>query len=126
MKRQPWKKDRLGSVARKTLFDGRSFASKLEAAVYQILKAEESAGLIENVRTQSNIRMTEAKILMIPDFAYERDGVTEWAEAKGHVTDVWALKRRLWQHYGPGPLRIFKGSYKRPVEVERIVPKAVG
>lgn len=120
------KPDRLGSIAKKTILDGRKFASKLEAAVYLILKAEEQAGLIANVKCQPNIRMTDAGILMIPDFSYERNGKLEFCEAKGFPTDVWKLKLRLWKNgYGPGPLRIFKGSHRRPVQTEIVVPKAL-
>lgn len=115
--------DRLGSRAERTLLQGKSFVSKLEAAVWLVLKAEEATGMIQNLRTQPNV-MLVGGIRMIPDFAYEKDGVQWWAEAKGHPTDVWALKLRLWKAgFGPGPLRIFKGTYRRPLEVETVWPK---
>jgi hypothetical protein len=118
------KSDRLrGSHTRQQL-DGKTFASKLEAAVYLLLKAEEAAGRIQDLRTQPSVTLV-AGIRMIPDFCYLRDGKLEYAEAKGHVTDVWALKLRLWRVFGPAPLRIFKGTYRRPVEVECVVPKPV-
>lgn len=120
------RRDRLGSRAEKCRVLGRSFASKLEAAVWGILSLEQMAGEISNLRQYENVFLTAARIRMIPDFAYERDGVTCYAEAKGHETDVYRLKYRLWKAgYGPGILRIFKGSYRRPFEAEIIVPKCL-
>jgi hypothetical protein len=34
-----------------------------------------------------------------------------WAEAKGFETDPWKMKK-LWKHYGPGKLEIYKGNAK--------------
>ena len=109
---------------KKVSSDGHSFASKLEAAVYQMLKYE-----WENVEVQPSVYLTEARILYKPDFKVwqtnsELSGL--YAEAKGFETDVWRIKRRLWEHYGPGRLQIYKGSHLRPVLAEVIVPKGDG
>jgi hypothetical protein len=52
----------------KVQHDGHSFASKLEAAVYQLLKIREKAGEIEIVNHQDHVYLTQARINYIPDF----------------------------------------------------------
>lgn len=99
------------------------FSSKLEAAVFQILRQKEAAGEIKNIRCQHPIHLTEAKIAYKSDFSYETsDGKTIWVEAKGFETDTWRLKKRLWKFYGPGPLEIYKGTHKKVYLDEVIIP----
>ena len=105
---------------------GHSHASKLESAVCQMLQLREKAGEIDIVQTQSNVYLTDAKILYIPDFECE-DKKTEqifFVEAKGMETPVYRIKRRLWKFYGPGPLIVYKGSHDRIFEHETIIPVA--
>lgn len=100
------------------------FASKLEAALYQHLFLLEKAGEIFEIQTQDHVYLTDARILYIPDFKFKnKDGIEEWAEAKGYETDVWRIKRRLWSYYGPGRLTVFKGSANKLRIDEVIVPK---
>lgn len=101
------------------------FASKLEHAVYLILKLRERAGEIELLMTQSRVQLSDAKIVYIPDFKCKliETGEVFWVEAKGHETPEWKLKKRLWQVYGPGRLEIWKGTHVRPRFSENIVPK---
>lgn len=105
---------------------GRSFASKLEAAVYDILCLMEKAGEIKDIKCQVHVRLTEAEILYIPDFSAwnQKDQCFEWYEAKGHQTPEWLIKKKLWKFYGPGPLHIFMGSYTFPKLTETIIPFA--
>jgi hypothetical protein len=68
--------------------------------------------------------MTKARILYKPDFGYfdvDMDSIA-FAEAKGFETDIWRIKRRLWAHYGEGPLLVYKGSAKSLILHETIVP----
>ncbi len=105
--------------------DGRSFSSKLESAVYQILKFREMAGEIEIVQCQDHIYLTRARIGYIPDFKC-KDLVTHnffWVEAKGYPNDVWPIKKKLWRFYGPGRLEIWTGRYTNPKLDEIIEPK---
>lgn len=105
---------------KKTELDGRSFASQLEASVYTMIK-----GLgYEVLQCQDHVYLTNARILYVADFKCKsKAGIICWVEAKGFETSDWRIKRRLWQHYGPGVLHIYKGSAKRPFLSEEIVPE---
>jgi len=96
---------------KKTKLDGYTFASKLEAAVYALLRQDKTL----TIQTQDHVYLTDARILYIPDFKCTPvEGDPFWVEAKGFETDVWRIKRRLWKHYGFGKLLIYKGSAARP------------
>lgn len=111
--------------AQKCEVAGQSFASKLEAAVFQILKLLEKACELTVLQCQDHIYLTEARILYIPDFKCQApDGMIFWVEAKGFVTPEWRLKRRLWEFYGPGDLWVYEGSYLRPSRIEIVKNKA--
>lgn len=98
------------------------FASKLESAVFDMLKLRQLQGQISNIKCQQSVRLTLANISYKADFSYENlSGNTVWVEAKGFPTDTWKLKKRLWKHYGPGTLEIYTGSYSNPKLTETIV-----
>lgn len=101
------------------------FSSKLEHAVYQILKLRERAGEIKILRTQENIQLTKAGIIYIPDFTceYLPTGGPLFVEAKGFEGPRWPTIKKLWKHYGLGPLEIWKGSHLRPVLAQTIIPE---
>lgn len=116
---------------------GYSFSSKLEAATFDLLKQREENGEIKIINCQDNIYLTEARILYIADFKCQEikskevdmfgneviEGDFFWCESKGYKTDVWAIKKRLWRHYGPGKLEIYEGSWQKPKLKEVIIPK---
>jgi hypothetical protein len=107
--------------AKRTEVKGRSFASKGEADCF--------LGLLDNphielLRQQVHVHLTEAKIVYIPDFEV-RDKATQevyYVEFKGFETDVWKIKKRLWKHYGPAKLEVWKKSRGQIVLVESIIP----
>lgn len=113
--------------------DGHSFSSKLEAAVYLILKSRMVAGEIAEIQVQDHVLVcgphmhtcnSKCKIEYIADFKCTRpSGALFWVEAKGFANEKWPLKRRLWMHYGPGDLEIYMGSYQRPFLKETINAK---
>lgn len=109
--------------------DGRSFASKLEAAVFTILKSRENAGELDIIQQQDHVYLTSARILYIPDFVCRIRAGEEnkllWIEAKGFQTPEWRIKKRLWKFYGPGILEIYTGSHTRPQLTETIIPIGV-
>jgi hypothetical protein len=108
----------------KVSLDGYSFASKLEAAVYGILKMRLKAGEIDSIQPQDHIYLTDARIGYIVDFKC-RDAKTGdyfWVEAKGYPNDVWPIKKKLWKFYGPGTLEIWQGSHTNPKLTETITP----
>lgn len=108
---------------KKVLTDGHSFGSKLESSVYTILKSRENAGEIEVLQCQDHVYLTDARILYIPDFkcVYKKNNEIFWVEAKGIETPEWRIKLRLWRHYGPGKLEIYKGTHIRPFLSETII-----
>lgn len=109
---------------KKVLLSGHSFASKLEANVYLILKAREQTEGIKLIQVQDSVYLTDARILYKPDFKCEdKDGNAFWVEAKGFETAVWRIKRKLWMHYGPGPIEIWMGSHLKAFLNETIIPK---
>lgn len=61
---------------------------------------------------------------MIPDFSaiLVKTGEPIFFEAKGHQLAPWPTKLQLWRVYGPGPLEIWKGTYKYPELVDVVYP----
>lgn len=106
---------------------GRSFASKLEAAVYDLLVQRELAGEISDIQQQDTVYLTEARIRYMPDFKFfdKARGEHGWAEAKGLETPIWRLKRKLWPHYGPGRLEVYKGRANSIVLHEVLISKTI-
>jgi hypothetical protein len=106
--------------------DGYSFASKLEAAVYQTLKLRARAGEIEILLHQCRILLSDAEVCYVPDFKCRDQRTQEvfFVEAKGFETPEWKIKKRLWSAYGPAPLHIWRGTHNRPFLEEVLVPKS--
>lgn len=111
---------------------GMSFASKLEAAVYQILYFRMRAGEIKEIQLQDHLLICgplghecdhKCRIQYVADFKCTKpDGSTFHVESKGFKTEGWMIKKRLYRHYGPDPLEIFEGDHRRPRLTETIVP----
>lgn len=103
---------------------GRRFDSKLEAAVFDLLIAQQAAGEISEVFQQPTIYVSEARIGMRPDFRCTLPtGEIYFVEAKGMPTQEWLIKLKLYRVYGPAPLYIYEGTYKKPYLKEVVVPK---
>lgn len=109
--------------ARQSL-DGYSFASQLEASLYGHLKILQSQGEVRDICVQVHLKLTKAEVLYICDFkAFDvKLGEDVYWEAKGFETPEWRIKRRLWTVYGPGRLRVFKGTARYLKMVEEIRP----
>jgi len=115
---------RANKYGRKKVTDGvRSYDSKLERAVGEMLWLMEKAGEIEDLKFQVEVRLTRANVLMKPDFSFLENGVRIYLEAKGFPTPVYNLKKRLWKVYGPGELRVYGGSYKSFKLIETVYVK---
>lgn len=123
-KTRPWSKGHKYR-AKATSIAGYSFQSKGETKLFELLKLRELAGEISDIQVQDHVYLTKARILYIPDFKFFDHGLGDfsWAEFKGYPTDVWAIKRRLWMHYGPGTLTIWKENRQGLFEFETIKPK---
>jgi hypothetical protein len=111
--------------AQKCGYQGQIFDSKGERACYLYLLALEQSGAIQILSRQDTIYLTKARIAYRCDFkVYDTKLHKEiWIEFKGCETAVWKIKKRLWKHYGPGILRIYKGNEKSITLVEQISPK---
>ncbi len=106
----------------RTEVDGLSFPSKLEGAVYCLLKLDQE---IEKIERQQTVYLSSAKISFKVDFKLTyKDGIIKYAEAKGIVTDRFSILRKLWIFYGKHDLIIYKGSHLRPYIDEIITPES--
>lgn len=105
---------------------GRSFGSGLERARFKQLELLERGGVIRDLKCQVQVHLSRARILYKPDFSYFDVALDQivYEETKGFETAVWAIKKRLWRYYGPGLLRIWKGSAAYLIHDEDIIPKA--
>lgn len=110
--------------------DGISFHSKKEAGYYSQLKIEKRAGLIKSFERQVAFDLYAAPVLTltpgvrgldstaygirvcshIVDFLVTRkDGSLEVREVKGFATDVWDLKRKLFEaNYPAIPYKVIR------------------
>lgn len=113
---------------KRTAVAGYSFASRLEADVFLYLKQLEHCGELRGVRVQVPVEMTDANIKLIVDFGaiHVPSGEYRYYEAKGLVTPVYAIKRRLWKAgYGPGHLEVWVRSGKSGLKLfETLIPKS--
>lgn len=127
-----WKKFKKAKAnkysAQKTSIDGIWFDSKLEAAVYELLKLRQAAGEIEIVKCQDRIYLSAARILYTPDFFCKdlKTGLSFHVEGKGVISQRWPTIKRLWKEYGPDSLEIWMGEYRKPYLKQIIVPKTKG
>ncbi len=100
------------------------FSSKFESAIYDMLLLRQKLGEIKNIRCQHPTHLTRAQIGLKVDFSYEdMNGKITFVEAKGFPTEGWKIKKKLWAYYGPGPLEIWQGDYRRPKLSETLIPK---
>lgn len=124
-----WRGKRNGTkygAERVELPSGESFPSKLEAAVYEILRLRERAGEISEIKRQDSVSLGFGLRWKVDfSFTVNATGARQWAEAKG-VWDRQAKRNlKMWDAgAGPGPLEIWQGSYRAPKLVETVTPTA--
>lgn len=108
--------NRFGSTAKKSRQADYLFDSGLERDLYNLLKLRERVGELRDIKVKPNVRITEAGILVIPDFSAVETKTDQlrYHEAKGCVTEVWLLKMRLWRCYGPAPIDVYVASSRGP------------
>lgn len=118
--------DRKMGNERSTCALGHSHRSKLESSVCQIIQLREKAGELTLLQVEDHVYLTAARIGYVPDFKCldKSTGEFLWIEAKGFANDRWPMKKKLWKHYGPGPLEIWMGHHGNPKLVETIIPVA--
>jgi hypothetical protein len=98
--------------------------SKLEAAVYQILKLREKSGAISTIQQQRSVDLGSG-IFWKVDFSFFDKFTNQivWCEAKGFKGERYRICLKLWRDHGPGPLEIYEGNYKYPILKEIVIPK---
>lgn len=97
--------------AQKVEIDGKKFDSKHESRDYLKLKSMEDSGIISNLQTQVSFELQPKyttkdgrnirAITYRADFVYERDGQTYVQDSKGMRTDVYKLKRKMFEYRYP-------------------------
>jgi hypothetical protein len=88
--------------AKKTVFNGRKYDSKLEATVAQEIEILRKAGEVVRVEPQRTFvlfgknggKICSHRVDFLLTF---KDGHQEVYEAKGLATDVWRIKRKLFE-----------------------------
>ncbi len=75
------------------------FASKKEAARYEVLRLLEAAGQIHDLKTQVRLAIVIAGVKVctyIADFSYRNEvGFLVHEDVKGYRTDIYRLKKKL-------------------------------
>jgi hypothetical protein len=92
-------------------YNGIKFDSIAERDCYLYYELIRRSGEIGPITCQPKIYLTEAKILYKPDFTFTdlKLGRQVWVDCKGARTDVFQIKKRLWEYYGPGRLILVHG-----------------
>ena len=97
--------------AQKTEVDGIKFDSKKESRQWKELCMLEASGGISNLRRQVSFELQPKyttkdgrkirSISYVADFLYERDGQTYVQDSKGMKTDIYKLKRKMFEYRYP-------------------------
>lgn len=94
----------------KKKINGYTFASKAEARRYQQLFLMERAGIIHGLRLQPEYELipsfrknnkTYRRTVYIADFEYKENGKTIVEDVKGYATDVYKLKKKMFEYKYP-------------------------
>jgi len=125
-------RQKYGNSPRSGCAAGHQHRSKLESSVCDQYSLRIASGELSGVDCEVRVRICGPeghdcrhtdKIDYIADFRCTReDGSVFFGEAKGYPTPLWALKLRLWRHYGPAELELWEGSHVRPVLKETVFP----
>ena len=98
--------------ATKVVVDGIKFDSKAEAARYQLLNSERRGGIIWNLVLQPRFvlmpkfryRDTAVReMAYVADFQYDYSGGTVVEDVKGHKTNEYKIKAKLFIHQYAAP-----------------------
>jgi hypothetical protein len=103
----------------RTVYDGRSYASKAEATRAQVLDYLKVLGEIREWTPQPRFQLGVPENVYVADFEVLGADGTRWVEdVKGHETAKFRRDKKLWRAYGPCPLHVIRGGSR-----EVIVPK---
>lgn len=87
---------------KKTVVDGITFDSRREASRYQVLRDELNRGEIDDLRLQQRYELIpkhgkNRAVFYVADFVYTRDGKEVVEDCKGFRTDVYKLKKKIFE-----------------------------
>ncbi len=95
------KRNRLGSVAQRSEFQGVTYASKMECNYAAELELRRRAGEITEIRRQVRIPLdVNGRHICnyVIDFVVTlADGTIEYVEVKGFETDMWRFKWKIFE-----------------------------
>ncbi len=95
------------------------FASKLEAAVYNLLLMREKMGEIRDIKCQQTVTLLNVVKWKIDFSAIDiKTDKLFYVEAKGLADNIYKMKLKLYKHDPPAKLEIWMGSYQRPFLAE--------
>lgn len=92
------------------VIDGHRFPSKLEAQRYCELRLLQKAGKISDLELQPSFMLQPAfekngvhyrAIYYVADFKYSKDGKIIVEDTKGYKTEVYALKKKMFEFLYP-------------------------
>src|SRR3972149_1936603 len=100
-----WNRNRLGSVAKRTACQDHFHHSREEAACCRMLSLKKLAGELQEIRRQVtfNLNVNGKKITShrVDFFVQHKTGLWEAVEYKGFATEIWNLKRKLFEAVYP-------------------------
>lgn len=110
--------------AKKTVIDGESFPSGLEARTWAYLKFQQNQGLLTELTRKATVHFELIDLTYKADMKYtDPGGVSRWVEAKGAETDRWRIIKKIWAAIGPGALDVYKANSRGIYLAETIIPK---
>lgn len=100
------KRNRLGNVAQRTVYNGVTYDSKIEAEWAAILTLEERGGMIHAWYRQATLSLGPDFKTRVDFLVFTASGVCHVDEVKGKETERFKTVRRLWLKYGPCEMRV--------------------
>lgn len=95
--------------AKKTVVEGQSFPSGLEARTWTYLRVLEQQKELTELSRQATVTFPIVDIKYKADMKYtNKAGKTVWVEAKGMEGDRWKIIKKIWKALGPGNLEVYK------------------
>jgi len=109
----------------RTTIRNESFPSKLEGAVFELLRLRVAAGELDMLTRYEKVSFLDGFVSWSIDFwAIEtKTNTPVWIEAKGMKCQKWKLFEKVWKDRGPGKLVLYMGDYRNPTEMPPIIPK---
>ena len=105
---------------------GRSFMSEGERDCGEMLWAMQQGREIRDLEFQVSVRLTAGRLRWVLDYRFFDAKLSEvvWADFKGHEQERWGELKKLWPHYGPARLRVYKKGRHGIFVAQEIVPRS--